>query len=83
MRSYVPPLQGILTGILTGALVLGALGDPTADTTDVVVRGADVDAVAAAVVDHGGAVELEIGLIDAVAADVPVDLVDELLEDEG
>ena len=81
MRSSVPPLRGILTGILTGALALAALGDPAADTTDVIVRGTDMDTVTAAVADHGGAVELEIGLIDAVSADVPVDLVDELVAD--
>ena len=80
MRSR-PALKGILTGILTGALALSVLPDTEAATVDVIVRGTDLAAVAAAVADHGGAVELEIGLIDAVAADVPVALLDELTAD--
>ncbi len=74
-------LKGILTGILTGALAVSALPDAETDHADVIVRGTDLEAVAAAVAHHGGTVELEIGLIDAVAADVPVDLVDDLLAD--
>ena len=76
-----PALKGILTGILTGALALSVLPDTEAATVDVIVRGTDLTAVAAAVTEHGGDVELEIGLIDAVAADVPAALLDELTAD--
>ncbi len=65
------PLRGILTGILTGALALTIAPPGDGGSADVIVRGTDLDAVAAAVSDHGGDVEFEIALIDAVSARVP------------
>ncbi len=73
--------RGILTGILTAAMAVSVLPDAEPAMSDLVVRGTDTDAVAAAVVAHGGEVEFEIGLIDAVSARVPTSLVDELTAD--
>ncbi len=75
------PLRGILTGILTGALALTIAPTGGGQSADVIVRGTDMVAVAAAVAEHGGSVELEIGLIDAVSASVPATALDALRAD--
>ncbi len=67
-------LRGILTGILTGALALSALPDAETQLSDVIVRGGDLDLVAAAVAQHGGVVQSRLSLIDGVAARVPTAL---------
>ena len=74
-------LPGILSGLLTGVMALSGVMPASTETADVIVRGEDLAAVAAAVAAHGGDVQFEIGLIDAVAADVPVHLVDDLTDD--
>ena len=81
MMRLTQALPGILSGILTGVMTLSGVMPATSETADVIVRGHDLAAVAAAVTAHGGDVQFEIGLIDAVAADVPVHLVDDLAAD--
>ena len=70
-KSISQPVFTVLVLVSLMVVPLGAAGQTDGPALDVIVQGVSGDDLAALVEAHGGQVTRQLGIIDAVAAQVP------------